>query len=581
MIRFAALIIGLLMLAPAAFADPAADLDRLIAEVEAFDLAEDPVEAGRLGDRAALARLPVATAEADARRLDANRGFLERARAIPTDDLTPTQTLNRDLLAFVLGERVRLGAYDDARFPFNSIHGFHQLPLNLTYQTAIRTPDDARAMIARFADTPRYFAEHQANLARAVETGWTQPEGIVRIVIKQLDDLTAAEPGKSPFMASFDALAEDFPERAALLDEAEATIREHVYPAYKALAAFMRQTYLPAARPDLGVRSVPGGAAYYRDLVRHYTTLDLHPDDIHETGKQEVRRIRAAMDAIIEEVGFDGDFAAFQAFLRTDPQFYTDDAEQLMKENAYLAKLADRQMPRFFRTLPRLPYGVRPMPEAVAVGGTTAYYQPGDVVNGIAGDYAVNTTALDQRPLFEVPALTMHEAVPGHHHQIALAMEIEDAPEFRKRLYVTAFGEGWGLYAETLCGEMGLCRTPYDHFGQLSYQMWRACRLVADTGLHWKGWNRDQAEACFLENSALSEQNIRAEVNRYISYPGQALAYKTGQMKIRELRTRAEDALGAAFDIRDFHDAVLLQGTMPLSMLEARIDAWIAAQAGE
>jgi len=284
------------------------------------------------------------------------------------------------------------------------------------------------------------------------------------------------------------------------------------------------------------------------------------------------------MEKIIAEVGFEGSFAEFLAFLRTDPQFYAKTPEELLSVAAVLSKQLDAALPRFFGKLPRLPYGVSPVPAEIAPGYTTARYSGGDAQNGRAGTYLVNTYRLDQRPLYEMPALTAHEAVPGHHLQIALAQELENVPEFRRSYYATAFGEGWGLYAERIAGEAGLFTTPYERFGALSYEMWRACRLVADTGMHWYGWTREQGEACFRENSALAELNIKTEVTRYIGWPCQALGYKIGEITLRELRAEAEAALGEDFDIRAFHDLVLEEGAMPLSLLEGRVRAWVSKQ---
>jgi uncharacterized protein (DUF885 family) len=291
-----------------------------------------------------------------------------------------------------------------------------------------------------------------------------------------------------------------------------------------------------------------------------------------------VKRIRTAMDGVMKETGFRGSFPQFLAFLRSDPQFYAQTREDLLEKASEIAKRADYQMPKLFGTLPRLPYGVIPTPREIEAQTTTARYYQGSPKLGVAGGYLVNTGNLPARPLYELPALTLHEAVPGHHHQIALAQELDAQPWFRRNASPTAFIEGWGLYAEHLGTEMGIYRTPYERFGQLSYEMWRACRLVADTGIHWLGWTKEQARACFTDNSALSAANIEAELNRYISDPGQALAYKIGELKYKELRARAEQRLGTRFDVRRFHDAVLLQGPLPLDLLEAEIDQWITAQ---
>ena len=383
------------------------------------------------------------------------------------------------------------------------------------------------------------------------------------------------------FMVSTDA---NFPDN---LDKGEqkrlralgvAAIKSAVIPAYKELGKFLKEDYQPKARQDDGIGTHPEARAYYRALTKYFTTLDMSPDEIHALGLSEVARIRAQMDGIISETGFDGDFKAFVAFLRSDPQFYAKTEDELLMRAAWIAKQIDGQMPQFFKTLPRLSYGVMAVPENIAKNYTTGRYWGGNPDAGRAGNYLVNTYDLSQRPLYNLPALTAHEGVPGHHHQIALSQELKNLPQFRRRLYPNAFGEGWGLYAEKLAADMGIYKTPYERFGQLTYEMWRACRLVVDTGLHWLGWDRAKAEACFYENSALSEHNIKTELDRYISWPGQALSYKIGELKILELRKRAQDALGDDFDIGLFHDAVLENGGMPLDLLEAQIRQFIFSQ---
>ena len=347
-------------------------------------------------------------------------------------------------------------------------------------------------------------------------------------------------------------------------------------PAYRAFLQFFTDEYIPGARDSLGASSLENGRAYYEDLTRFFTSLDdAHPDDIHELGLGEVARIRAEMDEIIEQVEFDGTFAEFIEFLRTDPQFYVDEPGQLLREASYIAKKVDGRMPAFFRTLPRMPYGVMAVPDDLAPNYTTGRYWSAPVGGRRGGYYMVNTYALDKRPLYTLAALTVHEGVPGHHHQISLAQELTQLPEFRQIFYPHAFGEGWGLYSEKLGIEMDIYETPYDHFGRLSYEMWRAVRLVVDTGMHYKDWSRDDALQYLADNTALSLQNVRTEIDRYISWPGQALAYKMGELKLLELRARATEELGEAFDIRDFHDALLMNGGVPLDMLDGAVDRYI------
>ncbi|MBW8303618.1 MAG: DUF885 family protein, partial [Brevundimonas sp.] len=367
---------------------------------------------------------------------------------------------------------------------------------------------------------------------------------------------------------------------AALRARAAAAVADGVMPARREWVRFLRDDYLPRAPESLGLVHRPGGRALYAFLVQGYTTTDLSPDQIHQLGRDEVARIRARMDTEMQAAGWTGDFAGFLAFLRSDPQFYAATREGLLEKASEMAKRADDGLPALFGTLPRLPYGVRPVPREIEDSYTTGRYFGGSMENGVAGGYMVNTGRLDQRPLYELPALTLHEAVPGHHLQIALQQEAEEGPYFRKDANVTAFTEGWGLYAEFLGEEMGFYRTPYERFGRLSYEMWRACRLVADTGIHWMGWDIEQARACFRDNSALAPHNIETELQRYIGWPGQATAYKIGEIRLREIRARAERELGDRFDLRRFHDALLVDGPLPLALLDERMDRWIAEEKG-
>ncbi|WP_394693500.1 DUF885 domain-containing protein [Hyphobacterium sp.] len=569
----ALLISGLLFSAPV-LADDAEDFQSLIDDFEAFENRDDPEEnpdaAGRWGDLS-----PERFAEDRA----ADEAFLERLEAIDENNLPADEIVNFATLDYLLRFRVELAQYDMQRAPFSNDSGFFSTPLYTASSTRPRNVEAAENWIARLEDLPRYLDENIYWMREGIEAGYTQPANIIGGVRDQIAAIAAMSVEETGMVAPIDALPASVPEaeRARLRAEAEAAVTDHVLPAYQALLDFMDNEYVPAAREELGISSVPNGRAQYQALVRYHTTLDTSPEEVHQRGLAEVARIRAEMEAIIEEVEFEGTFAEFLNFMRTDPQFYAESEEELMMYASWLAKRADDAMPRFFGRLPRLSYGVRPVPASMAPTYTTGRYWPGSLENGVAGGYMVNTYDLSQRPLYNLPALTVHEAVPGHHHQIALAQELEDVPEFRRNTYITAFGEGWGLYTEFLAEEMGMYSTPYDQFGRLTYEMWRACRLVVDTGIHYMGWTREQAEACFLENSALAPHNIRTEVSRYISWPGQALAYKTGELLMRDLRTRAETRLGQHFDIRDFHDELLREGAVPLGYLEDRTMAWIEA----
>ena len=364
-------------------------------------------------------------------------------------------------------------------------------------------------------------------------------------------------------------------DRARLESRAREVVGQQALPALRRLAAFLDDEYRLYARDTVGALELPQGNDYYRQRIRAMTTLDLSPDEIHEIGVAEVARIRSEMLAIVEELEFEGGIEAFVEFLRTDGQFYAETEQQLLSHASLIAKKVDGILPGWFGMLPRTPYGIMPMPAELAPTGTTARYWTPPRGGNRGGYYWLNTYALDQRPLYELPALTVHEAVPGHHLQIALARELEGVPEFRRALDFTAFVEGWALYTEWLGIEMGIYGTPYEHFGRLSYEMWRACRLVIDTGIHAKGWDRGRAVAYLSHNTSLSRTNVENEVNRYISWPGQALAYKLGELKIRELRRDAEEALGDAFDVRAFHDAVLANGSLPLPVLEREVGRFI------
>lgn len=552
-------------------------LTRLIADLERADLRNSPIQAGSEGDRSALRRLPDVSLSAETRKQAENRALLDRHAALVNEARGEEEDLNYKLLGFVLEQRVLLDPYDMARIPFTNDSGFFSDFSYIVRQTQFETVADYEAYAARLAAIPQYFGQHKANLRRGMKTGYTASVEIMPGILDIVKNYAGQSVDAHVFYAPFKNFSPNFSkeETRRLQALGKAAIRSAVIPAYKDLAVFFEKEYAPKARGVVGIGTTPEGRALYRALTRYYTTLELTPDEVHEIGLKEVKRIRAEMDMIIKSVDFEGSFKEFLVFLRTDPQFYAKSDTELLKDAAWIAKQADGKMPEFFATLPRLPYGVMPVPEEIAPSYTTGRYWPGSPEQGRAGNYVVNTYDLSQRPLYNLPALTLHEGVPGHHHQISLAQELENVPKFRQNLYPNAFGEGWGLYSEKLGVEMGIYQTPYENFGRLTYEMWRACRLVVDTGMHWKGWTREQAEACFYENSALAPHNIRTEVERYISWPGQALAYKIGELKILELRARAEKALGRKFSLREFHDAVLLDGGVPLSILEDKIDLWI------
>ncbi len=573
---------ALVVAALTAVAEEVGEFARLVADFEAHELAHDPIRAGEQGDLEAAGRWPDASPARLAAKLQQEQALFDRLQSISPRKLDDSEVISHALMAHLLHSRLALAEFEPRRVGFTNDYGFFSLPYAMARRTRPGTLAEAEAWLQRLEGIPAFLAEQTEWLQRGLDSGFVQPALVAERVVEQLQALLAEELDDHPLLLPLTALprSTDAGALERITADMRSVIEQQVIPAYGALLAFFQDDYLGKPRHSVGISEVPGGRAYYRALVRYHTSMDLTPEAIHARGQAEVQRIRAEMETVIGETGFTGSFAEFLHYLRHDPRFYAQSERELLMQAAWIAKRADDAMPRFFRQLPRLPYGVRPVPASMAPNYTTGRYWPGNLDAGVAGGYLVNTYRLDQRPLYELPALTVHEGVPGHHHQIALAQELTDLPDFRRNNNITAFAEGWALYTEYLAIEMGIYETPYEHFGRLTYEMWRACRLVVDTGLHYFGWSQAEAEACLLENSALSEHNVRTEVERYISWPGQALAYKTGELLIRELRQQAERTLGAHFDLRDFHDHLLSQGAMPLSTLEQRMQAWIAARQG-
>ncbi|ANP45976.1 DUF885 domain-containing protein [Candidatus Viadribacter manganicus] len=538
----------------------------------------DPITSASEGDRAALRLLPDTSREGELAFRAELVAFKARLERTPTRGLSEEDALNRSYLMRVIDQSIEGIDLDFGRAPIGNGDGFFTAGDYLAYTTPIQSGDDAEAWLARLEALPNYYQQGFANARRGIQTGYTQP----RIVVERALDTARAQVGslEATLLTPLASMPSNIPaaQQEQYRERARAIIRDRIMPLQRETVAFIENEYLPAARPQLGLRSVPGGADLYRYLVRSYTTTDMTPEQINELGNHEVARIRALMEQEIRASGFRGDFAAFQRFLRTDRQFYAQTPDELIRYASEIAKRADGQLPRLFGTLPRLSYGIRVIPAEQAEGSTTAYYTQGSAALGQSGTYWVNTTRLDQRPLYELPALTVHEAMPGHHLQISRAQELGELPYFRRNAFETAFVEGWGLYSESLGEDMGLYRTPYERFGRLSYEMWRACRLVADTGIHWLGWDIEQARRCFTDNTALSPHNIQTELERYIATPGQALAYKIGELTMQRLRREATQALGDRFDIRAFHDELLSAGAVPMDVLEARMHRWVQRQ---
>lgn len=570
------------LLVSAANADPAADFATLVADYEAWTEERNVQARIRAGDLDAMRDWSDISRETIELRDAQTAQFYGRLQAIDAAALEGSDTASYAVLEHILRHETALPDAQSMYFPFTNDSGFHSSADFAAMSVRIRNAEEAGAWIDRLEGYPAHLDAWIGWLDEAIAAGWTQPREIIPGVIDQIAAQIVDDPRDSALYMPLANLPASIPaeEREALQERGAAVIADTAMPAIENLRDYFQNTYLPAARDSIGISEVPGGREYYQALVRYHTSLDLTPEEVHQTGLDEVARIRAEMDDVIARTGFEGSFDEFTQYLRTDPRFYAQSEMELMMRASYLSKLADDAMPSVFNRLPRLPYGVRPVPPAIAPNYTTGRYWPGDAETGRAGGYMVNTYALDQRPFYELPALTLHEAVPGHHHQIALAQEIEDMPAFRRRASITAFTEGWGLYSEFLGLDMGFYEDPYEDFGRLSYEMWRACRLVVDTGMHYFGWTREEAEACFLDNSALAPLNVTNEVARYISWPGQALAYKTGEILIRRLRADGEARLGEDFDLSEFHDTILEEGPLPLSYLEAKMEAWIAEQEG-
>lgn len=556
-------------------------LASILADFEAYLRSVDPVTAGMEGDRAAQSRLYDASRAFELAQEPVLQGFAERLEAIDPTTLSPDDSLNHTFLAYVLKRSLDRIPLDTGRIDaFSSEGGPGQGLSYLASVTRITSTADAEAWIARLEAMPKVYTDQLANARRGLESGLLQPRSIVENALSLMEPEAAMAPDADPLLKPFATLPASIPSerQAELRARAAAVVAERIMPQRREWVRFLREDYLPVAPETLGLVHRTGGRDLYAWLVRGFTSTEMTPDEVHALGRQEVARIRARMDQEMQAAGWTGDFAGFLNFLRTDPQFYATTREGLMEKASEMAKRADDGLPALFGTLPRTPYGVREVPHEIEANYTTGRYSPGSMENGVAGGYLVNTGRLDQRPLYELPALTLHEAAPGHHIQIALQQEAEEGPYFRRGVDVTAFTEGWGLYAEFLGEEMRFYRTPYERFGRLSYEMWRACRLVADTGIHWLGWDIEQARACFRDNSALAPHNIETELQRYIGWPGQATAYKVGEIRLRAIRTRAEQALGDRFDVRRFHDALLVDGPLPLALLDQRMDRWIAVE---
>jgi prolyl oligopeptidase len=574
-----ALVFLSLSVAGGAYADATTDFNALLGEHWEWTLAKSPVMASTMGDRRYNQDWGDNSLAAIEQEHRETREFLRRVYAIDRTALSEEDQLNYELFRRQLQDTVDEHQFKPYLLPFDHQRGIQSLD-TMTNRLRLETVQDFDDWLVRLGKIGDVINQTIALAEAGRKDGIVSPAILMQRMTSQIGAQIVEIPADSPFFRPFASLPESFSpaDRERLRAAATDVIEKEVLPAYRKLDKYFNKKYLPAARGSIGLSDLPNGNAWYEHQARSYTTTRLTPDEIHRIGLDEVKRIRDEMQKIIAEVEFEGSFQEFLTFLRTDPQFYFDNPDDLYQEYLATSKRLDPELVNLFGKLPRMPYGVKPIPDSIAPDTTTAYYNRPAADGSRAGTYYVNLYKPEVRPKYEIEVLSVHEAVPGHHLQIALQQELGDTPMFRRFMGFTAFVEGWGLYSERLGYDMGLYQDPYSRFGQLTYDMWRAVRLVVDTGMHYKGWTRQQAIDFFKDNAAKTEHDIVNEIDRYIAWPGQALAYKIGQLKILQIRSRAEVQLGENFDIRAFHDELLGAGALPLDLLEQRMDRWMAAQ---
>lgn len=564
--------------ASSAMAAPSGDatMEAIIVAYTETMAQRDPVTAGQHGDLKALAQWPDDSPEALADFAASLRALAAKLDGLVPAALSEDQQLNRDLLRDRIAVALVGLGFDEGRLPFTTGDGFFTTPDYAALGVVLRSEAQARAWVAKLNALPGYYHAQIINMRRGIASGFMRP----RLVTQQaLDNVRAhiAQPVESHSLLNpIKALPDNLPAslRADLLTAAVHAVRTGVRPAELRVGDFLETAYLPMAPEALGIGAVPNGGDYYRYLIRLYASVDMSAAEIHQMGLNERDRIRGEMDAVIGQTSFAGDFKAFLTYVRTDPSFFAENGEDYFEKVSATLIRVNGLLPLYFRNLPRLPLTVREV--ASELKSSSSGYNPGDLTQGVPGVVIVNTERVASNPLPGMPAWALHEGVPGHHLQIALAQENPNLPAFRRKDDINAFVEGWALYSEHLGKEMGMYRTPYEDFGRLSLEMWRACRLIVDTGIHAMGWSRDQAMATLRDNTGLSEDAIAREIDRYIGWPGQALGYKIGEIRIRGLRSAAETALGSNFDLRDFHDALIMEGPMPLNILTDKMNRWIA-----
>ena len=556
------------------------ELYQIFSDARQYELDTNPISATYAGNHKLNDHMPSVSNE----QMDKNTNFLKsiilRLEMIQLNTLSKKDKINHKIFYRIVNSKIKSIEYKDYYMPFNADSGFHTGLARLYKAMPFKTVKNYQDYISRLLDFPRYFDEQISNMALGIKTGISIPKIVLEGYEVTIKTHVVDSYEESVFFEPFQSFPNSFTteQQVAIRKQGQQAVMNGAVKAYASFLDFFLNQYYPNARKSLGASELPGGIDYYKFKIEHFTTLNLSAQEIHEIGLNEVSRIRNEMEAVIKSVNFKGSFSDFLNFLRTDPQFYATTSKDLLKEASYIAKRIDAKLPTLFNKLPRLPYGVAPVPEDLAPKYTGGRYVGPAEGSKEPGYYWVNTYKLDVRPLYNLEALTLHEGVPGHHLQNSIASEIDDLPEFRKDLYLSAFGEGWGLYSEYLGIEAGFYTDPYSNFGRLTYEMWRACRLVVDTGIHAMGWSRQRVINYLSDNTALPIHECTTETDRYIAWPGQALSYKIGELKIKELRKFAEKELGKEFDVRNFHDTVLGSGSVPLNVLEDQVKDWVASQ---
>ena len=556
------------------------ELYQIFSDARQYELDTNPISATYAGNHKLNDRMPSVSNEQMDKNLNFLKSIILRLEMIQLNTLSKKDKINHKIFYRIVNSKIKSIEYKDYYMPFNADSGFHTGLARLYKAMPFKTVKNYQDYISRLLDFPRYFDEQISNMALGIKTGISIPKIVLEGYEVTIKTHVVDSYEESVFFEPFQSFPNSFTteQQVAIRKQGQQAVMNGAVKAYASFLDFFLNQYYPNARKTLGASELPGGIDYYKFKIEHFTTLNLSAQEIHEIGLNEVSRIRNEMEAVIKSVNFKGSFSDFLNFLRTDPQFYATTSKDLLKEASYIAKRIDAKLPTLFNKLPRLPYGVAPVPEDLAPKYTGGRYVGPAEGSKEPGYYWVNTYKLDVRPLYNLEALTLHEGVPGHHLQNSIASEIDDLPEFRKDLYLSAFGEGWGLYSEYLGIEAGFYTDPYSNFGRLTYEMWRACRLVVDTGIHAMGWSRQRVINYLSDNTALPIHECTTETDRYIAWPGQALSYKIGELKIKELRKFAEKELGKEFDVRNFHDTVLGSGSVPLNVLEDQVKDWVASQ---